>query len=152
MAIVRATAWPIVLPDDDGIRPAGSPTQCFYCNRPVGQEHRRDCVCVHQHVVYDVLVDGRVVGEYGNYEPYAWTLSDCEQRRNRGSWCADNALDTIVWSDSEAQQRVEAWVETRCMCGILTFRPRTNDAGPFVKLRDPTQSLPEATSCPEATA
>ena len=37
---------PLVLKDDDGIRPAGRPNQCFYCNQQVGKPHKQDCACL----------------------------------------------------------------------------------------------------------
>lgn len=38
--------WPLVDPNDDGIRPAGKPDECFYCNSKVGEEHGRQCCIV----------------------------------------------------------------------------------------------------------
>ena len=42
--------WPLVDPKDDGIRPAGKPDECFYCNSKVGKPHGHDCVCVKKKV------------------------------------------------------------------------------------------------------
>jgi hypothetical protein len=36
--------WPLVAPNDDGIRPAGPRDACFYCRQKVGQPHKPDCV------------------------------------------------------------------------------------------------------------
>jgi hypothetical protein len=38
--------WPLVDPQDDGIRPAGPSDACFYCEQLVGTPHARDCVVV----------------------------------------------------------------------------------------------------------
>lgn len=41
---------PIVLPDDEGIRPVGRPDECFYCRSKVGEEHQAKCVVVKKKV------------------------------------------------------------------------------------------------------
>ena len=46
----RLASWPLVNPKDDGIRPAGKPDECFYCNRKVGEPHGRDCVMVDRKI------------------------------------------------------------------------------------------------------
>jgi hypothetical protein len=39
---------PLVLPNDDGIRPAGNSDECFYCNQKIGTSHKEDCVCLQK--------------------------------------------------------------------------------------------------------
>lgn len=34
----------LVLKNDSGIRPAGKPDECFYCNQKVGTPHLDDCI------------------------------------------------------------------------------------------------------------
>lgn len=38
----------IVQVDDDGIRPAGKPDECFYCKQKIGTQHKSDCVMLTQ--------------------------------------------------------------------------------------------------------
>ena len=52
----------IVTADDEGIRPAGKPDECFYCLRKVGELHRDDCVTVTVVRRYKVILDGKEVG------------------------------------------------------------------------------------------
>lgn len=141
MAYVKVPgAWPAVLPDDDGIRPAGPPDRCFYCGRRVGAPHAADCVTVYQSVRYDVLVGGAVVGTYDLMEPHAWDDGIMTLVRNDGSWCADDALDEIAWDAAAmpdpdaALARYKAATRSRCSCGWLEFRvARVLDRGPFVE-------------------
>lgn len=81
--------WPFVLPNDDGIRPAGPRDACLYCGQKIGQRHGSDCVCITKKVkvryTYEIEIE----------VPHAWTKEDIERHRNESSWCADNSLDEI---------------------------------------------------------
>lgn len=81
--------WITVTPNDDGIRPAGKPDQCFYCNRKVGELHDISCVTVLKivKVKYTYEIDLRV--------PHHWRKQDFEFHRNESGWCAENAIDDI---------------------------------------------------------
>jgi hypothetical protein len=81
--------WPLVVPNDDGIRTAGKPDQCLYCKSVIGQEHARDCVVVKKRVRIKVTIT------YEVDEPYSWTAEQIESHRNNGSWCGNNALQEI---------------------------------------------------------
>ena len=96
--------WPTVLPNDDGIRPAGKPDECFYCHRKVGQLHKEDCVTITK------LVRLRYIIEVDIEMPHSFDAHDIEFNRNEGSWCADNCLDEI-----EAHCRKEENVGS-CLC------------------------------------
>jgi len=87
------SAWPLVDPNDDGIRPAGPPDACFYCGQQVGQPHGATCVIVEKVVRlrYTFEVDVKV--------PHHWTKADVEFHRNESSWCANNAVDEIEAQD-----------------------------------------------------
>lgn len=80
---------PLVLVDDDGIRPAGSPGACFYCHADVGTPHLCDCVILQRRVkvryVFEIEID----------VPHCWVAEDVEFNRNDSSWCADNAVDDV---------------------------------------------------------
>ncbi len=113
--------WPVVLENDNGIRPAGSPTHCFYCNQPVGSDHGRECVMVEKRVRYDVLVAGKVRGAFERNDPYFWTPDDCNWHKNDSSWCHNNAVDAIQWMDSKEGESIMA-AQEECCCGLLEFR------------------------------
>lgn len=82
------TEW-TVTPNDNGIRPAGKPDECFYCHQKLGQRHKRDCVVPQQTVkVRLVLVFERSV-------PACWTKDDIDFDMNESSSCKDNLLDEI---------------------------------------------------------
>ena len=100
--------WPLVDPHDDGIRPAGEPDACFYCQQKVGTEHKRNCVIVEKLVRlrYSIDVDVEI--------PYSWDKNMVEFHRNESSWCANNAVDQI-------QAQVEASdKDGRCLCDRFT--------------------------------
>lgn len=136
MSLVKCEGWPNVLPDDDGIRPAGDASRCFYCNREVGEPHGRECVTVLSKTRYGVYLDGERVGTWRREDPFFWTEQDRASHKNESSWCADNAMDTVDWVSDEAMGRVDAATEDRCACGVVEFRvDAIEDAGPFVEIR-----------------
>lgn len=62
--------WPLVAINDDGIRPAGEPDECFYCNQKVGLPHGHDCVCVKKRVLV------RYVVEVAINVPHSWSSEE----------------------------------------------------------------------------
>lgn len=131
--------WPLVLPNDDGIRPAGKSDQCLYCKQMVGQPHGVQCVCVKKTVRYAVLVDGNQVGTYETTEPFFWSKYDGEFHKNESSWCADNAQGKITWIDHEAETTFNKNCEEEsphCNCNMVEFRfDSIIDPGPNGKER-----------------
>lgn len=127
--------WPIVTADDDGIRPAGPPDECFYCQKKVGSYHNRKCVTVKKRVRYNVLFKNVVVGTFDRDDPHFWTEYDCNFHKNESSWCADNALDEIQWKDPSIFERIQAAANVSdedCYCGVLSFEfLEVIDPGPF---------------------
>ena len=87
------TLWPLVAPNDDGIRPAGKPDECFYCARKVGQPHGSTCVVVTRkwRVRFQVELDVDM--------PHCWQEHDIEFRYNEGTWCADNLVTMLSECD-----------------------------------------------------
>jgi hypothetical protein len=85
-----AETFPLVDPNDDGIRPAGKPDECLYCKRKVGQPHKHDCVIVTK------LVRVRYIVELDIEVPHYYTQHDVEFARNDSSWCANNAIDELA--------------------------------------------------------
>jgi hypothetical protein len=139
VSFVKCESWPAVTPDDNGIRPAGEKDECFYCHSKVGQKHGAECVCVKQRVWYRVLSEGREVGTYNTYDPYHWDFTNCEFHKNDSTWCADNAVEDIEWSDGEI--RKEAYrrdaADDVCCCDLLSFEfGGVVDAGPFVYVKE----------------
>lgn len=53
----KPATFPLVAENDDGIRPAGSPDQCFSYQRFVGQPHGPDCVVVSKRVRLRYIVE-----------------------------------------------------------------------------------------------
>ena len=80
---------PKVLIDDDGIRPAGQPDECFYCGQKVGQPHKLDCVILTRKVKirYSYEIEIEV--------PHSWDKDTIEFHRNDSSWCAHNSLEEL---------------------------------------------------------
>lgn len=65
--------FPLVHPQDDGIRPAGAPDECFYCKQKVGTPHLSDCVAVHQRVRLRLTVEVEVD------QPHDWSPEEIEE-------------------------------------------------------------------------
>lgn len=75
---------------ENGPRPAGKPDQCFYCNQPIGQMHKGDCVCRERTIIVRTII------EYPIRVPESWTKELIEFQRNESSWCADNIIDELT--------------------------------------------------------
>ena len=103
--------WPLVDPKDNGIRPAGKPDECFYCQSKVGEPHGRECVIVTKSVTleYRILIDVEV--------PHFWNDDDINFHRNEGSWCAGNAVNELVCFKEELEARGE------CLCDRFVATP-----------------------------
>lgn len=89
MDITNDEGWPLVAINDDGIRPAGKPDECFYCHQKIGQPHKKDCGVVKRKVLI------RYTFEIVEDVPHYWTEQDFDFNRNESSWCLNNALDYI---------------------------------------------------------
>ncbi len=98
--------WPMVVWNDDGIRPAGPADACFYCNEKIGSLHGADCVIVQK------KIRARYIIEVDLTVPYHWTAEDFEFHRNDGSWCADNAIGDI----ERHQSMTDGKDCTPCLC------------------------------------
>ena len=95
-----------VLPDDDGIRPAGAPDKCFYCGEKVWEDHKPDCVILLRRVrvAYVFALEIEV--------PHDWAEEDILYNRNDGTWCADNAIKEL----EELQKK------RGCLCSTFECR------------------------------
>ena len=115
---------PKVLPNDDGIRPAGKPDECFYCHQRVGSEHLRSCVTLGK------MVRIRMTVEYEVSKPFDWSPSDIEFHLNDSSWCANNAIDDLDDYFNSDDPKAP------CMCGNAKFEfLEVTDPGPLITLR-----------------
>ena len=141
--------WPLVHENDDGIRPAGKPDECFYCLQKVGQPHKLDCVCVKKLVEFKVDVhvsDGvKFAGLWQHEEPHNWDDRAMEFYKNESSWCANNFMDeenkgSVVWEGGE-----DRWPTLKamhddtscCLCEALSFTlVRVVDPEPRRALRE----------------
>lgn len=86
--------------NDDGIRPAGKPDECFYCHRKVGQIHNIEtCQVVRK----TALVRYSIEVEFEREIPWYETKEGFEAHLNEGSWCASNALQEIQDALDKAQ-------------------------------------------------
>lgn len=129
---------------DNGIRPAGKPDECFYCNTKVGGVHGSECVMIVCMVEYDVLVIGQKVGTFTREDPAFWDEERCNFNKNDSSWCCDNALNEIKWliNDSAilAQKQItelrgeidEYGAGECCTCDLLEFRFVKKTTEPFL--------------------
>ena len=138
--------WPLVDPNDDGIRPAGKPDQCFYCQQTVGTPHGKKCVIVTKLVEMRVTLkmNGRTYrGIWEVREPYSWDARMSEFHKNESSWCANNFLNeeecgTVAWEsdDTAIWKALSAISDEECLCDRLHFEfVRVIDATPTRKLR-----------------
>lgn len=110
--------YPLVTSDDHGIRPAGKPDECFYCNSKVGIEHGPICVVVTQRVKLRAIIEFEVEA------PHYWTKKEIEFHRNEGTWCAGNLPNDI----EEYRNNTES-----CMCRETTIE--------FVEVVDDTPMI-----------
>lgn len=78
---MNKNTFPLVLLNDNGIRLAGKPDECFYCHSKVGEPHKRDCVVIRKRVKMRFIV------EIETDEPHSWTKDDIEFHYNNSS-CA----------------------------------------------------------------
>lgn len=86
---------PLVLVNDDGIRPAGRPDECLYCHQKVGQPHLYDCVILSKKVKIKYTFDIEIE------VPYSWGIDEIEFHRNESSWCATNAIEELKKYEEE---------------------------------------------------
>lgn len=82
---------------DNGIRPAGNKTHCFYCGEKKGK-HKDDCVCVKRTVVLEMTI------KYIVSIPKSWDQDMIEFHRNESSYCTSNDIDIIKESSDNAEE------------------------------------------------
>lgn len=107
----------LVAPNDSGIRPAGPPDACFYCQSKVGEPHQSDCVIIVKTVRMKYIFEVEVV------VPHAWDAAMCEFHRGESSWCADNAIDELEATREKAG----------CLCWCFTSKFIADASGPRLR-------------------
>lgn len=87
-------------------RPAGPDSECFYCGRKLGEQHKETCVLRERTVV----IEARVI--YTISVPEFWTPEDIENHRNSNRWCSNNMV-----------QELQELADVRdCLCGATEFK------------------------------
>jgi len=136
---VPSMNWPLVHDLDDGIRPAGDPGSCFYCNQKIGSPHREDCVIVTKRVLVRIKsFDDAVTGMWELDVPYCWDRSMIEFMYNDGSWCADNIFDydSVAWDQPNAKELLNLMSCGGCLCDKIRFEfTRVVDGSPKRKIK-----------------
>lgn len=113
-----------VLPDDDGIRPAGPQDACLYCRSKIGENHKPDCGMIKQRVKVRYTFDLELLF------PASWDADMIEFHHNEGSWCANNAIKELQKASCNGQ----------CLCGRMSAQfLEVVDAGPIVRSRKQAQ-------------
>ena len=119
--------WPLVVENDDGIRPAGPPDECFYCQQKVGQPHGRECVIVTKRVKVRYTMEIEIV------VPHDWDEHMIDFHRNDSSWCASNAVEDI-------KDYVDRMGEDECLCSKFKSEYLgVADDTPTRKIREPEE-------------
>lgn len=96
--------WPV---GDHGIRPAGPPDRCFYCNAAKGDQHRAGCVIRSRTVTIRTVVD-HVVDI-----PEDWERGTIDFSFNESSSCADNVIERL----GELVMRLNE--KSSCTCDLV---------------------------------
>lgn len=137
--------WPVVHKRDGGIRPAGEPNECFYCQRKIGQTHESTCVMVTKRVLLRVAtLDEKITGSWELDTPHSFEPEVIERMRNESSWCQNNIFGSnVVWDQRGAIKKLETMARAHgCLCGKLRFTfVRVVDNTPRRELQDGLLSL-----------
>lgn len=89
------------------MRPASDKRECFYCQQPIGENHKVDCVLIRRTVKVHMAI------EFEREEPFSFGKELIEFGMNESSWCQSNILDELK---RYAEKR-----QNGCMCGMCTF-------------------------------
>jgi len=99
---MRRDNWTV---GQEGIRQGGEPDRCFYCNQPIGSQHRADCVIRSRTVIIEARIKMLIS------VPESWDSDMVEFHRNEGSWCASNVVEEL---DDQAKR-------CGCLCNDAEF-------------------------------
>lgn len=96
---------------DNGPRPAGSPNECFYCHRQLGQLHEDTCVILQKKIRIQAVI------EFDDETVRSWDTNMIEFRLNESSWCASNIIPLLI---KELERINES--DEECLCGSSSFK------------------------------
>jgi hypothetical protein len=82
--------------NDNGVRPAGKPDECFYCHEKVGN-HKNDCVCVEKAIIIELKV--KLIVTVPNY----WNTSNIEFKYNGSSHCLGNEIKQLFQENEKIE-------------------------------------------------
>ena len=89
-------------------RPASDKDVCFYCGKPIGTNHEKDCVLINKkaklNININIPIDITV--------PSTWDKAFIEYRHNGNTWCISNAIEDMIKFLQEKENNNE------CICGI----------------------------------
>jgi hypothetical protein len=94
--------WPLVDLKDDGIRSAGEPDECFYCNQKIGQPHGPDCVCVKKKVRVTYVVTATIE------VPHSWCAEQIVACENHDGW----GFNIAEWGNAQFDNVECSFIET----------------------------------------
>ncbi len=101
-------------------RPIGPKGLCTYCNEPIGQAHKPECVCVQRTVVVRLTIDVVSAAPRSHEDHLIEFALGAE-----GSYCADNTFELLSeWIAREDEGR------GGCMCGAVVSAEVLRDATP----------------------
>jgi hypothetical protein len=99
------------------MRPVSPARVCFYCQQPVGESHRADCILI----VKKVRV--RMTCEYDIIVPGDWDADMVEFHRNESSWCSSNAIKELQDLNDTGP----------CLCSVVEFEYLHESSRLFLK-------------------
>ena len=107
----RKTRWVV---EDSDVRPARQDGTCFYCLKPLGEEHEEDCVIRQRTVVIKATIETAItVAE-------SWDKHMIEFHRGESSWCASNFIDELEKRDERLRKYFES-ENMGCLCSAAEF-------------------------------
>lgn len=100
---------------EKAMRPASTQRRCFYCQQPIGETHKDDCVLIRKHVMVKITITHDVV------VAAEMTKDDIEFYFNESGYCVSNLLDKLVESDKQG-----------CLCGVTDVEHVGQDSPAFL--------------------
>lgn len=111
---------------DKAMRPASPLRECFYCHKPVGEQHAHDCVLLCRRVRVRLKAPYyNVTHEYVIKTVAAWDDYEIEFYLNDSSWCVDNAIrglpPEVVTALGRSVDEDDEHEPRQCLCNYVTF-------------------------------
>jgi hypothetical protein len=127
---------PFVTPDDNGIRPAGKPDECFYCKQKVGERHLWDCAAVDKKVLvrFELTLEVNV--------PVSWDREQIEFHYNESSWCGSNIVELVKRNFDKLDDA------DNCGCNVLGEAKYIKDGDIVEYCNGNSELIPDLEPCP----